>query len=453
MRNLHKLFYKDYFNGGDFLDSKAAKSMSAVMTSNQELLSTVNPKDVCYADNDGYITHSFELKVAYPGLITGIGIMHEMGVKGELKLGLHFDYTYGFPVIYGSSVKGVLRSCFKDVYEGEYAKYVFDDIFEGIGAGGNAKSIYDRDIFHDAVIISPESGTILVSDTIAPHGGTRHDDPFAEPNPISFLKVAPDVTIKFRFSLKDTKDAEGSIVLSASAKLELFKEILTVFGVGAKTNVGYGQFKMSEEYKRKKMAERESKEREKALLLLGKAEESMTTFDYEEAERTFESARKAFDGASEEYRRCTNGINAAREAVFNRIVSEGVLSMNEGKFDEAAEKIEEAKNYAVGKGIFDDERSAVYNAQISNLELKRALALAQATAVTASCLEIIQRAGNIKTLVDRATKWKKEGRILNDDEKSALKEKVNALRQNVKPREIDKFVKLEQQLYDIAEVR
>ena len=57
-----------------------------------------------------------EFEVLYPGLITGIGLPHETstGENDEYKLGMHFDYTYGIPVIYGSSVKGVLHSYFRE---------------------------------------------------------------------------------------------------------------------------------------------------------------------------------------------------------------------------------------------------------------------------------------------------------------------------------------------------
>ena len=38
---------------------------------------------------------AFNMKIAYPGLVTGIGINHEASIEGEFKLGMHFDYTYG----------------------------------------------------------------------------------------------------------------------------------------------------------------------------------------------------------------------------------------------------------------------------------------------------------------------------------------------------------------------
>jgi len=54
-----------------------------------------------------------ELTTVYPGLLIGSGYPHESSVIGELKLGFHFDYTTGLPVIPGSSIKGVLRDAFE----------------------------------------------------------------------------------------------------------------------------------------------------------------------------------------------------------------------------------------------------------------------------------------------------------------------------------------------------
>ena len=144
------------------------------------------------------------------------------------------------PVVYGSSVKGVLRSYFKEFYVPKdnqpTEEEAFNDIFEGSG-----KSIYDRDIFFDAVIVKADKkGRILCSDSITPH-----KDPLKNPIPITFMKIAPGCTIEFRFKLVDTKITKDGkeYVLKAEEKEKLFKEILTTVGVGAKTNVGYGQLK------------------------------------------------------------------------------------------------------------------------------------------------------------------------------------------------------------------
>lgn len=254
MRNLHKLYYKDYFTKVDFkksLDSKLNEK--AVLESNRLLTKPVLKSDLPDDKLEGYADDKFELQVRYPGLVTGIGIRHEASVKGEFKLGMHFDYTTGLPIIYGSSVKGVLRSYFKDKYKGNAdVDALIADIFEGGSYADRntplerrkSKPIYDRDVFFDAIVVSEnEAGKILESDALAPHGGDKHDNPFADPVPIPFLKIAPGVKLRFRFKLVPTYDATGEIVMPVDDKLGLFTDILTTFGIGAKTNVGYGQFK------------------------------------------------------------------------------------------------------------------------------------------------------------------------------------------------------------------
>ena len=253
MKNLHKSYYKDYFNGADFsplLEDKSAK-MSNVKSKNDSFCS----RGLLFQlDKNPCVNATTELKIQYPGLVTGIGITHEAKIEGEFKLGVHFDWTYGMPVIYGSSVKGVLRSAFKDGYvdAGMIAKVnkenpsinipewvgkpenrgdIIDEIFEG-----GKKSIYERDIFFDAVIKHADpKGRILCSDSITPHG----ENPLKNPIPITFMKIAPGCTLEFRFKLV-TSNIDGK-EFNAEQKKALFKEILKTVGVGAKTNVGYGQ--------------------------------------------------------------------------------------------------------------------------------------------------------------------------------------------------------------------
>ncbi|MBO0581349.1 type III-B CRISPR module RAMP protein Cmr6 [Clostridium botulinum] len=204
----------------------------------------------------------------YPGLLVGSGLIHSIGEKGENKLGFEFDYTTGLPIIRGSSVKGLLRSVFdllddkekknavveylKDIILNntefddkhkdeqlnvDYFKNLKEEIFEGI-SGDNKLPIYERDIFYESVIDFKEtkkehSGNkkiqILGQDYITPH-----KTPLKNPIPIKFIKLMPNIVLRFQFDLKDG-------ILKKEEKLALFKQILLDFGIGAKTNVGYGR--------------------------------------------------------------------------------------------------------------------------------------------------------------------------------------------------------------------
>lgn len=248
MRNLHKYYYKDYFAGADFspLLNGGDSAMRDLKEKNQNLCS---PNLLKVIEKSPLVNTVFTLEIQYPGLVTGVGIKHETKIEGEFKLGVHFDWTHGMPVVYGSSVKGVLRAWFKEFYKPTTDQPSVDDAFDSIFEGkenGKSKSIYERDIFFDAVIVEADSkGRILASDSITPHGGENHDNPLKNPTPLTFMKIASGCTMEFRFKLVDTKikKDEKILIFTAAQKKTLFEEILKTVGVGAKTNVGYGQLK------------------------------------------------------------------------------------------------------------------------------------------------------------------------------------------------------------------
>ena len=181
----------------------------------------------------------FSATVLYPGLVTGTGLVHDSkNIEGGYNLGMHFDYTWGMPVVYGSSVKGVLRQYFEEFFledkgcRRDDAKLLCKAIFEGEG-----RSIYERDIFFDAVITGEYDGRILDDDSITPHT----EGPLKDPVPITMLKIAPGCKIEFRFRLHNSVINEKTYTVDF--KKNLFKKILGTVGVGAKTNVGYGQLR------------------------------------------------------------------------------------------------------------------------------------------------------------------------------------------------------------------
>lgn len=213
------------------------------------------------------------LKTTYPGLLFGAGLAH--GVKGDnndFKIGFSFDHSYGLPVIPASSVKGLLRSAFPnfandrttpDIIKEVKAKWIHSlivnikdelffentyqpvtqlnnpeidnitaielEIFEGRNANGYT-GIYKRDIFYDAFICSEEA-VFLGTDYITPH----YKNPLKDPEPLKFIKVLPNIEFLFQFAVKPG-------LLGVEHKIKLFKKILLTIGIGAKTNVGYGQF-------------------------------------------------------------------------------------------------------------------------------------------------------------------------------------------------------------------
>ena len=237
VNNIGKLFYKDYYKEVNFenvikgIESSPGQINQQIKKSDHLTIANPIGAEEC---------SSFQAKILYPGLVTGVGLEHNSkSIKGGYNLGMHFDYTWGMPVVYGSSVKGVLREYFKEFYEGDIdSQKLEEDIFAG-KSGNENKSIYHRDIFFDAVITKPYKSNnkehLLEDDSITPHG----DNPLKNPLPITMLKIAAGCEIEFRFRLVDSV-VDGK-VFTKEDKLKLFENILKTVGVGAKTNVGYGQ--------------------------------------------------------------------------------------------------------------------------------------------------------------------------------------------------------------------
>lgn len=171
----------------------------------------------------------------YPGLLVGLGHTHGINAAEDTKIGFSFDYVTGQPYIPGSSMKGFFRSffaCPEVINElggwslsDEELKRLEADIFDG------------GDTFFDAVVVSGgRDGRLIDNEYITPHPTPSEQG--KEPRPIRMLKVVPDVVLAFAFTLSDSAFCGKTV--TANRKMALFKSILLHFGVGAKTNEGYG---------------------------------------------------------------------------------------------------------------------------------------------------------------------------------------------------------------------
>ena len=218
-----------------------------------------------YKQSGSYFQHKsatavIPLITTYPGLVCGIGYEHEIG----FKLGFSFDHTTGLPVIPGSSVKGTMRSCFRhkdyitdclreidkkagiEAVKVDIAK-LEKHIFDGIDYGSGKKlPSSKRDVFFDAFILQSEhtDGLFMADDYITSHQNNENPalSPFTEPNPVRFIKVLSNVVFQFSFRLHDVVNKKDQVVLTADTMKKLFERLLKDLGIGAKTNVGYGQF-------------------------------------------------------------------------------------------------------------------------------------------------------------------------------------------------------------------
>lgn len=202
---------------------------------------------------------SFSLTTTYPGLIIGSGYFHpkRKDHNSDYQAGFFFDHTSGMPVIPGSTIKGVLKSVFpksdKNSVGSEFVKIdeekfaYINQIVEDVQDSNNDIITFDRqsinktffnqsNIFFDAFISNypkteKDKSEIFEDDYITPHTNGR----FGEPNPIRILKIRPGVTFTFQFKLSQD-------IVESKIVLDVFKKIITDYGLGAKRNVGYGYF-------------------------------------------------------------------------------------------------------------------------------------------------------------------------------------------------------------------
>lgn len=235
MENLNLLFYKTFYtklgHGKAFetdVGNKAKKLVSSKFYKEDY-------KPVC----NQIAPEKFMLKTSYPGLIVGTGYAHGVDAEDDIKVGFSFDYVTGQPYIPGSSVKGLLRSYF--AYPEAIGCFLADteiDVkaLEKSIFGTNGESDDDGvDTFFDAIVrCGDKNGKVMGFDAITPHG----DDLTKNPTPIKILKVMPDVVFEFSFNLKNS--VIGEKIITVEQKKNLFIKLLINFGIGAKTNVGYG---------------------------------------------------------------------------------------------------------------------------------------------------------------------------------------------------------------------
>lgn len=289
--NMNYLYNVDYFSP---IWEKQDNNQNPFTKKNQQILcykfSSASPLN-SWKNIPGY--QSFKLMTSYPGLLIGTGTLHQFGSNDETemqkgkelpgktgslkffkedayKLGFTLDYVYGLPFLPGSSLKGTLKSCFpqkEQTYEEKllYAEYIFSLLpeeskkcFGSLEPSEKIKLIEelrdnifeDNDIFLGSYPRLEKESTLFESDYITPH-----KSPLKNPIPIQILKVRPGIPFEFFFVLHDfcaghggAKQEDGSEVgnqqsvfsISAEQKLNLFKACILDVGIGAKTNVGYG---------------------------------------------------------------------------------------------------------------------------------------------------------------------------------------------------------------------
>ena len=171
-------------------------------------------------------------------LVIGIGQDH------PVENGFLWHPTLGVPYIPGSSIKGMLRNWMLEWADGATNKAWFEsDIAKGVG----------QLIFLDAL---PLEVPKLEADVITPHYGPYYRDPNTQPPadwhspvPTPFLTVAVGAKFAIRVIARRGKPTDPPFDFAAVEKAlkDALKDAFDVLGIGAKTAVGYGRLKPSNE--------------------------------------------------------------------------------------------------------------------------------------------------------------------------------------------------------------
>lgn len=242
-KNMNYIFNVEYFQGFSLMENNDTSKYKIEKNNRliREFVFRELPPTVEWRKLTGY--HEIVLYTTYPGVLLGVGNPHELAIDGAIKCGFSFDYVTGLPYLPGSSLKGILRSCFPSMLvkmtteEKEnhisYLKAILGET--DIDLDEWEQSIFENnDVFLGAYPETEgEKDTMMEMEFI-----TSHKKRFKNPNPVSIMKVKPNVKFVFSFLLNgNQKEVEQ--------KLRVFRALILDVGIGAKTNVGFGR--LSEE--------------------------------------------------------------------------------------------------------------------------------------------------------------------------------------------------------------
>lgn len=185
-------------------------------------------------------------------LSTASRLIVGLGSENVLETGLQLHHTYGVPIIPGSALKGLASHYCHDVW-GQRQNASAPEENLAFRRGGKHHSLLfgtteDGGVitFHDAWIV-PQSLTngALRLDVMTPHHPkwqTNEAPPtdFDSPVPVSFLSVAGTFDVRLSWSGPTGASQDQAEAWTKLAML-LLREALAEWGVGGKTNSGYGR--------------------------------------------------------------------------------------------------------------------------------------------------------------------------------------------------------------------
>jgi len=167
-----------------------------------------------------------------------------IGLGGEnvLETGLTLNHTYGAPMIPGSALKGLTAHFCDQAWGAADEKFKLGGEYYEVIFGTTEDS--GHIIFHDAWITPDSLEGSLQLDVMTPHHGDYYSDEtgstaptdFDDPNPVTFLSIVGT------FQVAVSCDVSGPIGDEWAMRVfELLSDALSEWGIGGKTNAGYGR--------------------------------------------------------------------------------------------------------------------------------------------------------------------------------------------------------------------
>ena len=177
-----------------------------------------------------------------------------IGLGGEnvLETGITLHHTYGTPLIPGTALKGLASHYCDQVWGERDQGQSFKRWKKGEPGGEYHKAIFGTTedsghiIFHDAWV-TPETITkSLQSDVMTPHHGDYYSGEaaptdFDDPNPVTFISIVGTFHVAVSC---DVPGEEGQ--KWAKLAFDLLSEALREWGIGGKTNAGYGRLVLAD---------------------------------------------------------------------------------------------------------------------------------------------------------------------------------------------------------------
>jgi CRISPR-associated protein Cmr6 len=183
-----------------------------------------------------------------------------IGLGGEnvLETGLQLNHTYGTPIIPGTALKGLAAHYCDQAWGAADEKFKLGGEYHRAIFGTTEDS--GHIIFYDAWITPDSLEGSLQPDVMTPHHGDYYSDDtgrtpptdFDDPNPVTFLSVVGDFLVAVSCDVPGPDGEEG-----AHQVFGLLSNALREWGIGGKTNAGYGRL-VRVDQKRKDVPERKN---------------------------------------------------------------------------------------------------------------------------------------------------------------------------------------------------